>query len=57
LYFCKKLKAFKPSIKRSSSLQSVFDTQIRMIKKAIDKLHEDLQYDFQLELNELLENE
>jgi hypothetical protein len=28
-----------------------------MIKKAIDKLHEDLQYDFQLELNELLENE
>jgi hypothetical protein len=57
LYFCKKLKEFSPSIKRSTSLQSVFDTQIRMIKKAIDKLHEDLQYDFQLELNELLENE
>jgi peptide subunit release factor 1 (eRF1) len=57
LYFCKKLMEFSPSIKRSTSLQSVFDTQIRMIKKAIDKLHEDLQYDFQLELNELLENE
>jgi peptide subunit release factor 1 (eRF1) len=57
LYFCKKLKEFIPSIKRSTSLQSIFDTQIRMIKKAIDKLHEDLQYDFQLELNELLENE
>ncbi len=57
LYFCKKLKAFKPSINRSTRLQSVFDTQIRMIKKAIEKLHEDLQYDFQLELNELLENE
>ena len=57
LYFCKKLKAFKPSIKRSTRLQSIFDTQVRMIKRVIEKLHEDLQYDFQLELDELLENE
>ena len=57
LYFCKKLKEFRPSIKRSTRLQSTFDTQVRMIKKAIEKLHEDLQYDFQLELDELLENE
>jgi len=57
LYFCKKLKTFKPSISRSMRLQNIFDTQVRMIKKAIEKLHEDLQYDFQLELDELLENE
>jgi len=57
LYFCKKLKTFKPSIARSTRLQNIFDTQVRMIKKAIEKLHEDLQYDFQLELDELLENE
>ena len=57
LYFCKKLKAFKPSIQRSTRLQSIFDTQVRMIKRIIEKLHEDLQYDFQLELDELLENE
>tara|TARA_B110000483_G_scaffold52577_1_gene65467 strand:- start:174 stop:656 length:483 start_codon:yes stop_codon:yes gene_type:complete len=57
LYFCKKLKAFKPSIKRSTRLQSIFDTQVRMIKRVIEKLHEDLQYDFQLELDELLDNE
>jgi hypothetical protein len=57
LYFCKKLKASKPAIIRSTRLQSIFDTQVRMIKKAIEKLHEDLQYDFQLELDELLENE
>ncbi|MBT4869785.1 MAG: hypothetical protein HON45_06735 [Polaribacter sp.] len=57
LYFCKKLKTFKPSISRSTRLQNIFDTQVRMIKKAIEKLHEDLQYDFQLELDELLENE
>ncbi|WP_298763752.1 hypothetical protein [uncultured Polaribacter sp.] len=56
LYFCKKLKEFKPSIKRSIQLQNVFDTQLRMSKKAIEKLHEDLQYDFQLEVDNLLED-
>lgn len=57
LFFCKKLKELKPSISRSTRLQNIFDTQVRMIKKAIEKLHEDLQYDFQLELDELLDNE
>ncbi|WP_299064450.1 hypothetical protein [uncultured Polaribacter sp.] len=55
LYFCKKLREFKPSIKRSVQLQNVFDTQLRMAKKAMEKLHEDLQYDFQLELEKLNE--
>ncbi len=55
LYFCTKLKEITPAINNSVTLQKVFDTQIRMIKKAIDKLHEDLQYDYQLELNELLD--
>lgn len=57
LYFCKKLKAFRPSIKGSIRLQNIFDTQIKMIKRILEKLHEDLQYDFQLELDELLEND
>lgn len=57
LHFCKKLKSLEPSIKRSQRLQNIFDTQVRMILKAIDKLHVDLQYDFQLELETLLENE
>ncbi|MGK0447224.1 MAG: hypothetical protein ACJA2M_000996 [Polaribacter sp.] len=57
MYFCTKLKDFKPSISRSQRLQNVFDSQVRMIKKAIEKLHEDLQYDYQLELDNLLDNE
>ena len=57
LYFCKKLKEMRPSIKRSQRLQNVFHSQIKMIKKAIEKLHEDLQYDYQLELDNLLDNE
>lgn len=56
LYFCKKMLELKPSIQRSQRLQNIFNTQVRMVKNAISKLHEDLQYDLQLELNELLEN-
>jgi hypothetical protein len=55
LYYCKKMVEFTPSIKQSQRLQNVFDTQVRMIKKAIDKLHEDLQYDFRLELDNLID--
>ena len=55
LYYCKKMVEFTPSIKQSQRLQNVFDTQVRMIKKAIDKLHEDLQYDFKLELDNLID--
>jgi vacuolar-type H+-ATPase catalytic subunit A/Vma1 len=54
LYFCTKLKGFKPSISRSPRLTNTFERQILLIKKAITSLHEDLQYDYQLELNELL---
>ena len=56
LYFCTKLKDFKPSIKRSPRLINTFDRQILLIKKSIAKLHEDLQYDYQLELDSLLES-
>ncbi|MDG2194732.1 MAG: hypothetical protein P8K77_07825 [Polaribacter sp.] len=54
LYFCKKLKNFKPTIKKSPRLQNTFDRQVLLIKKALATLHEDLQYDYQLELDELL---
>lgn len=55
LYFCAKLKNFKPSIKKSPRITNTFDRQIILVKKAIATLHEDLQYDYQLELNELLD--
>lgn len=57
LHFCKRLKNYNPYFKRSNRLQNIFQTQLRMAKNAILKLHEDLQYDYQLELNNLLENE
>jgi len=54
LYYCKKLKEFTPSINKSVRLQNVFDRQVLLIKKAIATLHEDLQYDYSLELEALL---
>ena len=53
LYFCLKLKQFKPSISRSPRLQKVFETQMRMAKKAMYTLHEDLQYDYMMLIEEI----
>jgi len=53
LYFCKKLKTFKPSIKNNVTLTNIFERQIQLIKKIVSTLHEDLQYDYNLLLEEL----
>ncbi|MCF6295343.1 MAG: hypothetical protein L3J25_06605 [Flavobacteriaceae bacterium] len=53
LYFCTKLKGFKPSIKNSPRLQNTYNRQIELIKKAVTTFHEDLQYDYNLVLEEL----
>ena len=53
LYFCTKLKRFTPSIKRSITLQNLYKRQLLAIEKSIEKLHEDLQYDYGVELAEL----
>ena len=53
LYFCNKLKNFTPSIKRNVTLTNIYDRQILTIKKIVATLHEDLQYDYNLQLEEL----
>ncbi|RUA10633.1 MAG: hypothetical protein DSY82_04560 [Flavobacteriia bacterium] len=53
LYFCEKLKEMQPSYKNNVSLDNIFNRQIVTIKKAIATLHEDLQFDYGLELEEL----
>ena len=53
LYFCFKLKNFSPSIKRNVTLTNIYDRQIASIKKSIVALHEDLQYDYTLQLEAL----
>jgi hypothetical protein len=54
LFFCQELKEFRPNYKNNVSLVNIFDRQILSIEKAIATLHEDLQYDYGLELEELV---
>ncbi|POY39127.1 hypothetical protein C3K47_01115 [Solitalea longa] len=53
IYFCRKLKTSKLKIHSSTALTNLYQQQLKLINKALDKLHEDLQLDFQQELNEL----
>lgn len=53
LYFCHKLKDFKPSIHRNTTLLNLYNRQLSYIEKKIDFLHEDLQYDYGQILEEL----
>ena len=55
LYFCTKLKQLKPAHKRSQQMINMYERQLAMVRKAISSLHEDLQYDFNLELEKLEE--
>lgn len=53
IYYLQKMNDFKPSIHRNKTLQNLFDRQLALVKKNIEKLHEDLQYDLNLELEKL----
>ncbi|WP_412560545.1 hypothetical protein [Winogradskyella sp. MIT101101] len=53
LYFCERLNELKPSIHRNRTLSNLYERQIISIKKKISVLHEDLQYDYNLQLQDL----
>ncbi len=53
LYFCEALNNMRPSYKSNVSLVNIFNRQISTIKKSITSLHEDLQYDYGMELEAL----
>ena len=53
LYFCLKLKEFTPSIKRNTTLVNLYNRQLALAEKITSKLHEDLQYDYGREIEEL----
>ncbi len=53
LYFCWELKELQPNYKNNTSLLNIFNRQVLSIEKAIATLHEDLQYDYGLELDNL----
>ena len=53
IYYCSKLKQFTPSIQRNAALRNLYARQIAVIREKLGSLHEDLQYDYGLEVKAL----
>lgn len=53
LYFCEQLKDFRPCIKSNTTLINIYNRQLTLVEKLVSGMHEDLQYDFGLEVEEL----
>ena len=53
LYFCQTLKHSGIPLKNSTVLNNLYQYQLKKVAKVIATLHEDLQYDYLKELNQL----
>ena len=53
IYFCLKLKELKPPISSNTVLSNLYIRQKQLAQKAIESLHEDLQFDFKSSLEKL----
>ncbi len=53
LCFCYELKKMSPSMEVNTALTNIYKRQIAAIKKSIGSLHADLQFDYEIELNNL----
>lgn len=53
LFFCQQLIEMRPSLKRSTVLKNIYYQQIKVARNALPKLHEDLQYDYEIEIQEV----
>ena len=56
IYFCTQLKNSGIPIKRNAVINNLYQSQLKKIKTVLMTLHEDLQYDYLRELDELTEN-
>ena len=53
IFFCSEMNNLKPSMKNNLALHNIFKRQIEAIKKSMSYLHEDLIYDYEVEMEEL----
>jgi hypothetical protein len=53
MHFCLKMKSLGRMVKSSNTLSNLYENQLRKIRLAINKLHEDLQHDYLEELKRL----
>ena len=53
IYFCASLKSSGIPINTSTALSNLYQMQLKKINKIIETMHEDLQYDYRKDLEEL----
>ena len=53
IYFCKKIKSAKIPLNTSVALNNIYLNLLKRIHNAVAKLHEDLQYDYKKEIEQL----
>lgn len=53
MYFCAEVKKSGIPIRRSKVLMNMYEMQLKKIRTALATLHEDLQYDYMMELEQL----
>lgn len=53
IYFCKKVKAVRINLDSSKIISNLYYREIEKIRKAYERLHEDLQYDYKEDLEKL----
>jgi len=53
IYFCRKIKDSNIPLQSSKALYNIYHRQLDKVKTSISKLHEDLQYDYNYEIEEL----
>jgi hypothetical protein len=56
IYFCMQLKESGIPIRRNALIHNLYLSQLKKIRTVLSTLHEDLQYDYQRGLDELMEN-
>ncbi len=54
MHYCLRFKALGLNMESSTVLANLYTQQIKKIQKALSGLHEDLQYDYKIELDPLL---
>ncbi len=55
LFFCEKLRFYKTAINRNPVIYNIYSRQINSINKALEKLHEDIQFDYSEEIEIAME--
>ncbi len=50
IWYCQKLRAFKPSIEKNTALKNLYIRQVDEIIVKLKSLHEDLQFDYSAEV-------